>query len=279
MPRYTGIHGAVGGVASLMAWSLSDSSASPVDRTGATGGLPVRGPGIKSYSGSISRAGSMPPVFPGGTMAFVGYMSPTTGVPGTNGPGVSGLAIIKSATIKWDWTTNKALSVECAFGAASDFVFADTAAPALVPGYAPTYPCGSNIKWRLPGGAVLLDILETKTATLSITNATQTIVDAGSGCLQLEGPGNPDLTVSIELSTPDRPIATNNLVELHLPVGASAYRIKYLRCKGYSNLKINRESGEFISQTVDFEWSSLSGAIVGSLYAPDNSLVYGVADV
>lgn len=258
--RMSGRLAVVNGEVAMSKWSVSEASSPVAIYNSHTGMLPARMHGPLSYSGSIDADRGVPRVMPGQVFTFEGYMGPNNGVAGTPGPMWSGLALVDSVTVNFDWTTNKPVSHALSFSNAGAFTYnAAATAPSLTGDFTPIEVCGKTLRFTPVGGSET-ELEMVKTATLSLSASNGKVTNSSTGCRtdSIGGPG--DCKLSVALDTPGRQLTPGALYTVAIPCGADDWVLQYMICKGYTNLQADRTNGNLIGATVELEYSRFNAA-------------------
>lgn len=259
-PRMSGRLAIVNGQSAMSKWSLTEQSSPQSSYTSKTGLLPNRTHGPSTITGTIDADGGIPRALPGQTFTFEGYIGPNSGVAGEVGPKWSGLALVDSLTINFDWTTNKVVNHSISFSAAGAFTYnAAATAPTDVADFVPVGVCGKTIRFTPVGGAeTVIDRVKSATLTFSAANGKET--NSTTGCAVFSVPGPCDVKLSIAVETPGRQLDIGTKYSIALPYDSDDFFLQYMLAKGYSGLQADRSSGNLIGQTIELEYSRQNDA-------------------
>lgn len=259
MTVLSGSLGMINGLSHVRSWSIEDTS-SPVKgvSSASRGGTMTKG-GVRDWSGSASLFGVAGTWMPGDIVSFVGYKGPTTGVKGTAGIRSSGSAIIESLTMNWNWETNEYLSSELSLlgngtlAHASGVAIADNTSTSLVT------PCGSNV---LISDVILPDVVS---AVLTISEASKSYVTSSTSCWTARKKGT-GLTWTLAIVQRNdsgvAPVAIgSNSSIIKLPAGGSnVWELAYAHLDSVTGVVVSPETGDIISQTLNFSMTAISDA-------------------
>lgn len=269
--QLTGRFGAINGVGSAFNWNLTETKPPESIVNSATRAGTGRIPGIGNWVGSYMRAGGKPAVLPGETFTFKGYVGPTSGVYGSNGPSYSIPAIVSSVAVTWDWSSRKLIRHTVNFAntgvmtyVASDPAIVDSSTPildriALLPSNDFIY------------GVVPTLITHKKTATLTLTDGLQQLSNSSSGPVKNSIAGIFDWQLAIDIDNAGIIIASDTYLDtIKLFVNATEFwLLNYGLIGEATNLKVDMESGAVVSQTLNIYMSAFNAAgTIGSVTAP-----------
>jgi hypothetical protein len=256
----SGVYAAVNGIATLRNWVLSrTSSTKPYVASNTLGGTGRRR-GVIDWSGSLSQYGGIPDAMPGETFAFAGYTSPGTGVLGDDGTVYAGNAIVDSVAVNWNWETGDPINISTNFGGNGPLTSSQT--DAVVDETFPAVPTPLELPFQIldldGGSGGWSEICDVTSATLNITAANKTYANSCTDGIMMRKPGPIDWTLSVTFQNDDFmngfPFDINDVVGFRLPVDETNYwELLWGIVQGYSNFTVDRETGNIIAVTVNFE--------------------------
>jgi hypothetical protein len=215
--------------------------------------------GVRDWSGGASIFGASGTWMPGDIISFVGYKGPTTGVKGTAGIRSTGSAIVESLTMNWNWETNEFLASDLALLGngpvthASGAAILDNTATSLIT------PCGTAIEID---DVELPDVV---TAALTITEPSKPYVTSSTSCWTARKKGTGLTWTLVIVQRNDSGIAPmaigNNESVIKLPVGATnVWELAYAHLDSITGVVVNPETGDIISQTLNFSMTAIDDA-------------------
>lgn len=271
MSVHSGRFCAINGVGGLRDWTASETSTPAKVVDSATKNASLRRKGPKSWSGSYNASGGLPDLMPGESFSFIGYTAPTSGIEGEVGWRLSGNAIVDSVTINWNWQSQEVLSHSVQFQ--GDLGLSKASGAAILDVSTPAYDHLVNafIDWAINGAASAVwgDLVS---ASLTFTNPSVQYVNSSTGGLTGRKPGPAiDWTLSVvENDFAKASPALGDQVELKLyTTNALFWHLKWGIVKDFSNLNVNRTTGEIISRTVAIEMNGFDDAgVAGTIIKP-----------
>lgn len=279
----SGKFGVVKDASAVMSWNMTRDTSPNASRNSASGNLPVRTHGPVKITGGWESETGIPLAMPGSPVAFEGFIGSAGNVSGANGPKWAGNILVDQVSINFDWASNKRISHSVSWSAAGAFTYTANAA-ALTDASTddPVTICGKHISFREAGSDGAFTNLErTKTATLTFTSTNPKTVNSETGCAEIATPGAGDCTLSIVLDTNTEQMTIGSFYEVKIPYADPdhPFLLAWMICKGYTNLSVDRNTGNIVGQTVNLEYSRMDDstpANVGDgITLPDDSVWVG----
>jgi hypothetical protein len=276
MGVHSGKWGVVNGKSAVRNWQVNKISSPKKAVASHTRGGPLRKRGIFDWSGSYGAYGKQPLILPGQNFAFAGYCAPNNGVEGGTGDVYSGQAIVDSVAMTWNFEAADILSHTVNFSAynsplaESTGVYADETDPEL------TTAISLGITAE---GETIANI---KSVTLTLTSENKTYVNSSTNGWTYRDPGTIDATLAITVDD-------TNASEFGIDVGDDAefklfvndtefYLLRWMHFKERTGLNVDRESGNIVGFTANFELNGLldteEGLERGSIVLPDETVFW-----
>jgi len=272
MGVHSGRFCAIDAVGAVRNWSVSETAGLKKFVASNTNGGPGRAPGVQDWSGSISIYGGMPLLMPGQDFAFKGYTAPDSGEQGGNGDVYQGQAIVDSVALTWNFENGDLIAHTINFGGFNTPL-------TLVTGF---YDDDSDVEVQecigLGAEADGEEIANITSITLTLTAENKTYVNSSTNGWTYRERGNFDATLAIavhDTNDSDFGIAINSDTELKLFVNSTEFwLLQWMKYKERSNLQVDRETGNIIGFTANFELNGFSDGERGQIVAPDESVVW-----
>lgn len=282
MPVYGGLLGAVNGIGSVQQWTINDDM--DIHSMGAsnTRGGKAKKQGTQHWSGTYIQFGANPLArMPGDVIAFEGYIEPSDNVSGV-GPGYSGNAMIDSIQIVWDWNTNAPVMITTSFSGDNALVHNPSMAQ-IIDETALDVVCAQNDSLKVLYGADGYQEWDNLvTLTLNISRANLEYANSSTTGWKRKKKGPFDWTVTaVEDEVRRNRFAKGDFVELHVYASEDDYwLLKWGMVKSFTGITVNRDTGEVIKQTVNFEGSirDYAGVNVGSIILPGETTAWAGED-
>lgn len=260
--EHSGRYGVVNGQSSIRTWSVNETSTPAKHVSSSTKWGTGRRKGIKAWSGSFGAFGGVPLVMPGEFFDFKGYTAPDNDISG-DGVTCEGRAVMDSIAITWNWTNAEIISLVANFsGHLALTIGSDEYSDAGVPdqpstllALPPAFQIG--IGAETPWSCVSQMALNISCANTQYVNA-----DTTGWTGRKTGPA-----VDWTLAVTEQKVKRAGLPEigddmiLKLYVNATQFwHLKWGHLKDYSNLTVNRETGEVLSRVANLEMSGFDDA-------------------
>lgn len=281
MSLHGGLLGAVNGVSSVQQWSINDDMDIHAMGASNTYGGKAKKQGTKHWGGSMVQFGANPlNQMPGDVIAFVGYMEPANNVSGV-GPAYVGNAMVDSIQIVWDWNTNAPLMITTNFSGMGSVAY-DPIRAQVLDETDLAVVCAQNDELK-----VLYSEYETEwdnlvTMTLNISRANLEYANSSTSGWKNRKKGPFDFTLTaVEDDVRRDRFAKGDFVQLQLFTSPDDYwLIRWGMVKSFTGITINRDTGEIIKQTVNFEGSirDYQGVNVGSIILPGETTAWAGLD-
>jgi hypothetical protein len=272
MGLMSGKFGMVNGQSAVRNWqtTLTSSPKKYVASHSAQG--PGRRPGIQDWTGSFGCYGAKPLVMPGETFTFGGFTGPTTGVEATNGDAYGGSAIVESVALTWNWESGDILSHVVNFGGNGAWAktlahYEDNGDPEL----RETIGLGAEVDGET--------IDNVTTITLTITAENKTYVNSSTAGWTKRVAGTIEATLSLGLqntNVDDLVIGIGEDCEFKLFVNDEDFwLLRWMHFKDISGLQANREGGDIVALTCNFEMQGLDAANeIGCIVLPGETTAW-----
>ncbi len=268
MGAHTGKYGTVNGQTGLRTWSLNDTSAPKAIYHSASKGGPQRRPGITDWTGSMGLYGGKPLVLPGDAFAFAGYCAPSNGIKGANGDVYSGNAVIDQIVISWNYESGDVIAHTASFSGDGALTKGTGFYDDVV---APVYFASNELAGGTINGETISRIT---TVTLTLSAANKSRVDSSTAGGTRRESGNMDAVLAIAVNDTNADeflVSKGDLAELQLPInpGGDFWWLKWMMFKEFTGITVNRETGDWIKATANFEFSGFDVAgAVGKIVLP-----------
>lgn len=272
MGVHSGKFGMVNGQSAVRNWSVNLTSAPKKYVASHTAQGPGRKRGIQDWTGSFGCYGGKPIIMPGDTFTFAGFTAPTTGVEATNGDVYSGSAIVDSVALTWNYETGDIISHVVNFGGNGAWAktashYEDATDPDL-------NEC-IDISAKVDGET--LDNVTQITLTITAENKTYVNSSTAGWTKRLAGTIDATLAVGLHDTNPDgfvTGLGDDN--EFKLFVNADDFwLLRWFKFKDINGLNVNREGGDVIAFTANFEMSGLDADnAVGCIVLPGETTAW-----
>lgn len=268
-----GKYSVVNGIGGMRQWSLSETSAPKKAIASNTRGGPARRPGIEDWSGNVQAYGGLPSAVPGAAFEFAGYCGPTSGVEGTNGDVYSGTAIVDSVVINWNYESGDIISHVINFSSNGGLnkltgIYTDVTEPDFI--------SASELASIEADGEEICRVT-TMVLTLMAENKSYINSCTDGGTRRL--PGNFDATLAIGMQDTNLEefiASIGDSLEMQLPIDATRFwLLRWMLLKDFSGLSVNRESGDVIGFTANFEFNGFVDGDAGAVVTPDEVDLWG----
>lgn len=260
MTVLSGKFGVVNGQTTVRNWNLSNSMTPATFVASNTKFGTGRRAGVRDWTGSYAQYQGEPSVLAGESFAFQGYQGPDDGVSGA-GHSYSGNAVVLSNTINWNMQGGALVDSVTNFG--GDLALAGPTSGAEISDA--TFPaveevCATLIEHSTDGVAwTPLD--DWTVASLTLTSAVQAYVNSSTGCNTGRKSGPLDWTASVTLQTDQEPLAIGSDHLFRFYTTATTFWLLHWGHVGdYSNITVNRESGEIISKVLNLGMNGYADA-------------------
>jgi len=258
MGVHSGKFGFVNGMSAIRTWQVNDVSAPKKYVHSGTLGGPGRKRGIRDFTGSFGAYGGLPAVMPGAAFTFAGYTAPTNDTEGGTGDVYSGSAIVDQVAVTWNYETGDIIAHTVNFSgngelARSTAVYTDETTPAI------------EVPIDLSITADGEDVCNVTTVTLTITAENKSYVNSCTDGWTKRKPGPIDATLAIAVqdTNPDEFVASiGDSILFNLFVNDTDFwLLKWMHYKDNSGLTVNRETGDIIGFTANFEFDGFAEGI------------------
>lgn len=281
MSVHSGKFCVVNGKRALRNWQINKTSAPKKYVASHTKGGPGRKQGIRDWAGSYGAYGAQPQVMPGQNFAFAGYCAPDSDVEGGTGDVYSGQAIVDSVALSWNFETGDIISHVVNFSAYSSALAESTA----VYSDATDEPLQECIALDIQAdGETIARVVN---MTLTITAENKPYVNSSTAGWTYRKAGPIDATLSVA-------VHDTNVSEFGIDVGADAefklftnatefWLLQWMHFKDRTGLNVDRETGNIIGFTANFELNGLTPGLVppaidrGQIVMPDESVFWTAA--
>jgi len=268
---YSGRLSAIDNVSFMRDWNVSVQASNPKVIDSATQGGTLRRGGPKSWNGSVNGSGGRPSKFIGDSFSFIGYLQPADGISGV-GPRLSGTVFIDQLVINWNFQTQDIINHSLTFQGSGALTRTASAAQILDAGV-PDYPEMQGLQiLRTIGVAAEEAWPNVISASLTFSNPSVQYVDADTGgwTYRKKGPGL-DFTASVTTHEvmETSPEIGDEMV-LKFPVGDDEFwEVAWAKVTSFTNINVNRQTGEVISRTVNLEGTMFNEAgTAGHVHSP-----------
>lgn len=267
-------------------WSLDEAN-TPESRiySGTRFGTQLKD-GVINRTGRFEGFGGIPPLFVGDTFDFIGYTSPTSGVPCTEGPAFVLPAIVNGLTIIWNWTAEaRGITWAIDFSSKGDIeelpTFDD---PCDDVPFCDGDICDLEIIVKDPCNAdAVVEYCNIVTATLNFTSALIEYSNSSTNCTVQREAGNLNWSMQVVNQNLARILTMNADYRLELEVSATQkWILEWGRYLGFTGASVNMETGEIISKTDNFGMQAVNCCApgtpeLGSIVDPDGVTVWPYA--
>lgn len=261
-----------------------------------TYGATSRIAGNQDWNGSFKTYLATPAILnmmPGANFLFKGYVASPTDIGGANGPIYGSAVMVESTTVNWNWQSADPISHEVSFAnndSGGFQSFNPTGTSTIVPDVtAPIVasPIGLTHKYAAVGGS-FNSFPNATSATLKVMTSNKDYLNSSTNGWKKRVMGIVDATYSITCQVDDFdpytasspftgtgawPVAMtpNTNYELKLYTGATIFwDIQWMMFHGFSNFRVDRESGAIVQVTLEFGLASydLGTAAQGHIILP-----------
>lgn len=279
MGVFSGRLGVVNGISTVRNWNISEVMTPAVYVASNTKGGSGRENGVWDWTGAMALYGAVPSLLPGDQFTFKGQTSPDDLTPGNAGELLTGSAFITQLVINWNWQGGEMISIDSSFGGhlaltkQNAVQSPDVTAPAA-------YPIVGTKVQHSTDGASWYDIPNLTSAALTLTSAVPTYVnsstyDAGTTAMwtgRTKGPIDWTLALNQEDNKPGGTngypkIGTNHQIRLYVN-STDFWLLKWGRIGDYSNLVVDRETGNIISRTLNIGMNGFVSGVTGNITLP-----------
>lgn len=267
-----GKFGVINGVTGVRQWSINETQATNKVVASHTAGGTARSQGIDSWTGSFNAFGALPIWLPGDLVSFTGYCGPSSGVYGSVGETRVGQILVNSVVITWNFQTGELISHVVNFEGhlaltTGTGTFLDSATPEFPP------LCGVQVSTFVSPTRTPIENITQATFTITATNTAY--VNSSTLCQTGRKPGPVDWTLALVIQQPEKPldIGSNHIFHLGVDpaVANDVWELKWGMVKEYTNLTVNRETGEIMSQTMNVEMNGYVDDTLGHILKPDGT--------
>jgi hypothetical protein len=260
-------------ISAVRNWTVSETSEPTRIVASHTKGGSQKVPGIKDWNGSAAAWGGNPVLLPGDLFTFKGYTAPDNGVFGGTGTILQGDAYVMQFILNLNWEGNESVNQSFDFNGSGALEF--PAAEFLEDDTSPNIGSICELKIeQSTDGTTFTPIENIATATLTITNDVTEYVNSSTNCYNGRIPGPIDWTLSLNLHDNVRPIPIqeNRIFKIWINK-TDFWLLEWGHVDSYSDLSVNIETGEIISQTLNAQMSGFdeSGG-VGQIVLPDKTV-------
>lgn len=278
---YSGLLGAVNGVSSVQQWQINDDMDIHAMGASNTLGGKVKKQGTKHWGGSMVQFGANPlNQMPGDLIDFVGFVGPENGVSGT-GPAYIGSAMVDSIDLTWDWATNAPLMITTNFSGAGALAY-DPEHAEILDETALAVVCAQNDQLKVLYSEYDTEWDNLESINLNISRANLEYTNSSSVGWKSRKKGPFDFTLTaIEHEIKRTRFSKGDFVQLKLFVSPDDYwLIRWGMVKSFTGITVNRDTGEIVKQTVNFEGSirDYQGTNVGSIILPSETVAWAGLD-
>lgn len=271
----TGSYGTIANVGGLRSWTITKTFANTKQVASNTKDGTNREQGPFDWSGSYSAYGHTPAYMPGEYVNLTLYKNPDAAGATATGEILSGIGLVNSVVITWDWKTNAPISHVVNFGGHGDLTessgapYTDASAPTFFP------PCVGhvlNVLTPTPKRVALVS-----QAVLTISKEMKTAVNSGSTtgtgkCTTKRYPGSGiDWTLALtrDEGNIDADLKEGQTVELKLYVDASNFwHLQWGLVGDQTGITVNRETGDVISYTNNIAMKAAKAGVLGKIIKP-----------
>lgn len=273
--EHSGQFGVIDGVSSLRNWTINEGFTTvKAVHSGSKHGTD-RQRGIYDWTGSYSAFGGIPFKMPGEYLTLEAYKVPDATNDLDNGEIFTGSALVLSAAITWNFTTNEAISHVVNFGGNGELTIdngeqiLDASTDALLP------PCSGKIAYFVDPR--LTTIAHVTQAVLTFTREAKTSVNSGTSagdgkCLTTRVPGSAidwTLAITTEDSNEVAALATGSVLELRAFINASQFwGLKWGILGQRSGINVDVEGGNIVGATHNAEMKANLAGVMGSITKP-----------
>lgn len=278
--KISGRFGAVDTFSTVYGWTLEETQNDvPTAASNSRAGT-MRRASTRDWTGTITMGGAEPLHFPGDEFTFSGYVGPNSGVQFGAGQVYTGQALVESVEITWDWEGGTPLRHVVNFGGhgalsnSVDNPIEDLSTPVM-----PSV-CNTKIDWGTAASEI--DWTDLSNATLTFTNALQTVVDSSTSCWTERFAGVLDWTLSLTSMNVSR-------LSADVPDLGDSERIRifddltsfwelekgFIISRPGNNVSI--EDGAMVTNNWEIGMQADDGTGIGAITAPDLSVVWPAA--
>lgn len=277
---HSGKFSCVNNVSTMRQWSVNESETQPKGVSSNSQLGTFRMPGVRKWNGNFQGYGDTPPVMPGEQFTFTGYTAPANDVAGTAGMGYTGLAVVSSVAINWNWRTAAILGFQVNFEGHLALTKGNQLPAIDVSQIQSPSVIGTTFTWDKAAPTAVLDIVNLTQATLNISTQIQSYVNShtvvGGICWTGNVGGPIDYNITMQQEDDSRDLTgdliVGDLISLNLYVDASRkWDIKYGRVREYTGITCNRETGAIIGRTINVDMCANDGVNMGRINRPDGT--------
>lgn len=253
----SGKYGTVNGRSTVRNWQVSETTESKTYVASNTKGGTGRQPGINDWSGNFGQFGGLPSILPGETFEFIGYTAPDNGVSGATGSRRRGSAYVESVAITLNWENNDIVSMVTNVLGNGELItetgapYDDTSEPDVPPGFE-----ASIVFTMIGSDSGEEEILCAKSAVLTLTCPGQAYANSCTEGWRARKPGIIDWNLSVVVDEHQKPsgLEKGDKIEVRVKINDDdEIQLRWGQVKEFTNLNVNRETGEIISQTILIE--------------------------
>lgn len=285
MGVHSGKWGTINGVNTVGQWSVNDIQASQKFVASNTKGGAGRRAGVKDWNGSYNAWGELPAVLPGAAFTFDGYTAPDTEVYNDGGTIISGNAIVDSVAITYNWGTGAIISHVVNFSGNGPLTRdVDAAILDAASVVAPTVCAASILYADSDDFADYTALAAVEQVVLTITSENKSYANSDTNCWMQRKPGPIDFTLAVtqqdnyaDLPAKDLFKGADYGIKFGTDFGVPLLRweLQYCHLKEVTGLTVNRETGDIIKRTLNFEMNGFpAGFPVGKILRPGSATAW-----
>lgn len=260
-------------------WTLIDDMAPEVYYASNTRGGAQRQAGVEDFQGSFNLYSGFPivgalPILPGTKLSVELFTAPDTGIYGNPGTIYFGNIIVDSVSIAWQWQPTASLVTTVNFSAIS-CLQTKTGVIDDLSLLTPAKMCGLPLEYSIDDGQAWLPWDNVVNLSLNLTVGNQPIVNSSTACCTNRNAGNVDwgIVATEQECSEQFPKGTEDLRVKLYDTATTFWDIKWGFVRGYTNLTVNRQTGQIITRDLNIDMNAISGQEIGVITMP-NTLIY-----